>query len=219
MVLQNSLIVGALVGLLVSHSARAQCPPQMLLQGNVFAAPTEAPGKGLGRAVAGLGQTFPTTVIVGAPLVDSPDAATIGAGRVYLMSLMSFPSPVVVVLDSPTPTANGHFGSAVATAGNSVVVVGAPGERGDGLEGAGTVYRDRKSTRLNSSHLGISYAVFCLKKKNKSTRGKYEERTAMTNTTVRTYFVRGPDKERKHMILYQITTASYLDCVLSCIKT
>src|ERR1035441_5399484 len=26
-------------------------------------------------------------------------------------------------------------------------------------------YADRKSTRLNSSHLGISYAVFCLKKK------------------------------------------------------
>src|SRR5436853_3462588 len=29
---------------------------------------------------------------------------------------------------------------------------------------------DRKSTRLNSSHLGISYAVFCLKKKNVSQR-------------------------------------------------
>src|SRR5262245_66155564 len=28
--------------------------------------------------------------------------------------------------------------------------------------------RDRKSTRLNSSHLGISYAVFCLKKKKKN---------------------------------------------------
>src|SRR5262245_63936829 len=28
-----------------------------------------------------------------------------------------------------------------------------------------SVTRDRKSTRLNSSHLGISYAVFCLKKK------------------------------------------------------
>src|SRR5256885_8333352 len=28
--------------------------------------------------------------------------------------------------------------------------------------------RDRKSTRLNSSHLVISYAVFCLKKKNPS---------------------------------------------------
>src|SRR2546426_8106256 len=29
------------------------------------------------------------------------------------------------------------------------------------------VHGDRKSTRLNSSHLVISYAVFCLKKKNK----------------------------------------------------
>src|ERR1022692_4069887 len=30
--------------------------------------------------------------------------------------------------------------------------------------------RDRKSTRLNSSHLVISYAVFCLKKKKEHTR-------------------------------------------------
>src|SRR5438477_8421942 len=29
---------------------------------------------------------------------------------------------------------------------------------------------DRKSTRLNSSHMSISYAVFCLKKKKKNTR-------------------------------------------------
>src|SRR5690242_8537215 len=28
-------------------------------------------------------------------------------------------------------------------------------------------FRDRKSTRLNSSHMSISYAVFCLKKKKK----------------------------------------------------
>src|SRR5207253_10716413 len=28
------------------------------------------------------------------------------------------------------------------------------------------IRRDRKSTRLNSSHVAISYAVFCLKKKN-----------------------------------------------------
>src|SRR5436853_3465015 len=32
----------------------------------------------------------------------------------------------------------------------------------------GWAVRDRKSTRLNSSHLGISYAVFCLKKKKKN---------------------------------------------------
>src|SRR5262245_63082867 len=31
---------------------------------------------------------------------------------------------------------------------------------------------DRKSTRLNSSHLGISYAVFCLKKKKKRQNNK-----------------------------------------------
>src|SRR5438045_7557218 len=31
----------------------------------------------------------------------------------------------------------------------------------------GAAAGDRKSTRLNSSHLGISYAVFCLKKKKK----------------------------------------------------
>src|SRR5437660_9442031 len=33
-----------------------------------------------------------------------------------------------------------------------------------------TALRDRKSTRLNSSHVAISYAVFCLKKKNKNTQ-------------------------------------------------
>src|SRR5207249_5899795 len=31
------------------------------------------------------------------------------------------------------------------------------------------IRRDRKSTRLNSSHVSISYAVFCLKKKKRST--------------------------------------------------
>src|SRR5690242_21520487 len=34
----------------------------------------------------------------------------------------------------------------------------------------GTASQDRKSTRLNSSHMSISYAVFCLKKKKKNTK-------------------------------------------------
>src|SRR5256885_7896696 len=34
-------------------------------------------------------------------------------------------------------------------------------------------FRDRKSTRLNSSHLVISYAVFCLKKKKKKQTPTY----------------------------------------------
>src|SRR5437899_6134457 len=37
---------------------------------------------------------------------------------------------------------------------------------GDAADDLGGADLDRKSTRLNSSHLGISYAVFCLKKKN-----------------------------------------------------
>src|SRR5437870_10227271 len=42
---------------------------------------------------------------------------------------------------------------------------------------------DRKSTRLNSSHVAISYAVFCLKKKKKTTTSglRSEERFSINN--------------------------------------
>src|SRR3712207_7407615 len=40
-----------------------------------------------------------------------------------------------------------------------------PGQREVLDDPGGPVGRDRKSTRLNSSHANISYAVFCLKKK------------------------------------------------------
>src|SRR5437773_8743189 len=43
---------------------------------------------------------------------------------------------------------------------------GGEGHRGDGQ----ARQEDRKSTRLNSSHITISYAVFCLKKKKKKTK-------------------------------------------------
>src|SRR5947199_6655501 len=39
---------------------------------------------------------------------------------------------------------------------------------------------DRKSTRLNSSHLGISYAVLCLKKKRTKTSGRTPRRPRST---------------------------------------
>src|SRR5438067_3506378 len=41
--------------------------------------------------------------------------------------------------------------------------------RSDALEGD----RDRKSTRLNSSHVSISYAVFCLKKKTNNCTARW----------------------------------------------
>src|SRR5438309_8985397 len=43
---------------------------------------------------------------------------------------------------------------------------------------AGASARDRKSTRLNSSHSSISYAVFCLKKKKKQN----QDHTSLTST-------------------------------------
>src|SRR3712207_8125565 len=40
---------------------------------------------------------------------------------------------------------------------------------------------DRKSTRLNSSHANISYAVFCLKKKKKITDDEHIRSTTLTH--------------------------------------
>src|SRR2546427_1338607 len=45
------------------------------------------------------------------------------------------------------------------------------------LEGGPGPERDRKSTRLNSSHSQISYAVFCLKKKKNKTNTRYLKNT------------------------------------------
>src|SRR5205807_3708855 len=64
-------------------------------------------------------------------------------------------------------------------------------EAGEGNQGRGafrakgparecSLARDRKSTRLNSSHLVISYAVFCLKKKKKN-------RIKLHSTTYKTH--------------------------------
>src|SRR5258708_21113578 len=45
--------------------------------------------------------------------------------------------------------------------------------------------RDRKSTRLNSSHQIISYAVFCLKKKKQNIINQLHARTRETSTSPR----------------------------------
>src|SRR3712207_8409028 len=50
------------------------------------------------------------------------------------------------------------FSKTVRKAANAMVAMGMEEEENIGI--------DRKSTRLNSSHANISYAVFCLKKKN-----------------------------------------------------
>src|SRR5256885_10977062 len=52
-----------------------------------------------------------------------------------------------------------------------------PARTKNGSHTSSTVAADRKSTRLNSSHLVISYAVFCLKKKKKT----YDELTTKSH--------------------------------------
>src|SRR3712207_9003690 len=52
-----------------------------------------------------------------------------------------------------------------ARQGEQHAVPAEQGEPGREARVVGVVVRDRKSTRLNSSHANISYAVFCLKKK------------------------------------------------------
>src|SRR5437773_4055933 len=53
----------------------------------------------------------------------------------------------------------------------------------------GRSFEDRKSTRLNSSHITISYAVFCLKKKKKKkkTNKMTEDHTHNKTTATQTY--------------------------------
>src|SRR5687768_18147169 len=67
--------------------------------------------------------------------------------------------------------------------GRPDIAVGAPGEsfgQGPSLTIQAGQDRDRKSTRLNSSHGYISYAVFCLKKK-KNKKGQTDEANQSTN--------------------------------------
>src|SRR3712207_6857148 len=56
---------------------------------------------------------------------------------------------------------------------SAVVSCGASASRNSPAAFAAATVRDRKSTRLNSSHANISYAVFCLKKKNQQSAYAY----------------------------------------------
>src|SRR2546422_7974573 len=63
----------------------------------------------------------------------------------------------------------------------------------------GVMYGDRKSTRLNSSHGYISYAVFCLKKKKKKTK--------VSSTTI--------DTEQKQIAAAMMSQTPQPTCLVS----
>src|SRR5690625_6830672 len=77
--------------------------------------------------------------------------------------LLLFEKPIAIIPKSGNPTpviANPN------AAINSLVPEYCPNSAGN-IKFPAPKKRDRKSTRLNSSHVAISYAVFCLKKKKK----------------------------------------------------
>src|SRR5690349_22815850 len=67
----------------------------------------------------------------------------------------------------PYTTLFRSFAGADVGAAEPVVLGCDAREVADGADPAQDLLQDRKSTRLNSSHVEISYAVFCLKKKKK----------------------------------------------------
>src|SRR5690242_20761255 len=71
-----------------------------------------------------------------------------------------------IIQDSAASSGLGT-GAVTISSGGELLLNGASLSSTNTISVAGTgVSRDRKSTRLNSSHMSISYAVFCLKKKN-----------------------------------------------------
>src|SRR5690349_23962970 len=78
--------------------------------------------------------------------------------------------PYTTLFRSALGVANGRFGADHPR----FTVERAWAERARLIEAA-FARTDRKSTRLNSSHVEISYAVFCLKKKKKTKKNKTEK--------------------------------------------
>src|SRR5262245_43478355 len=68
-----------------------------------------------------------------------------------------------------------------------VEVTGLVSGQGEGSAGVQGIGPDPKSTRLNSSHLGISYAVFCLKKKTEVRSVRFDQRPADGAPRARAY--------------------------------
>src|SRR5690625_6525827 len=68
-------------------------------------------------------------------------------------------------------------------AGSSATILAPPaGIPATGCGAELTATLDRKSTRLNSSHVAISYAVFCLKKKTNTPDGRLRRRHSLHDT-------------------------------------
>src|SRR5437660_3850254 len=128
-------------------------------------------------------ELFGTDGIRGIPGTAPLDAPTLAAtGRSLGHYLKREHGSAHVLIGMDTRESGPHLGSVLAAglrqAGASVAFAGVittPGvaclvrqndfQAGVVISASHNPFQDRKSTRLNSSHVAISYAVFCLKKK------------------------------------------------------
>src|SRR5690625_6809905 len=88
------------------------------------------------------------------------DKLLVSAAFIMLIELQIAPAWIVIVIISREFAITGF--RLVASGEGVVLAASSMGKQ----KTVSQILADRKSTRLNSSHVAISYAVFCLKKKN-----------------------------------------------------
>src|SRR5205807_10500661 len=108
------------------------------------------------------------------------------ASRIFFFFLMIRRPPRSTLFPYTTLFRSGHSGES-GQAGVDDPQAGFPDHRHGSVQAHRGHGEDRKSTRLNSSHLVISYAVFCLKKKKKqiaSNLKNTDDKTTSNSTTI-----------------------------------
>src|SRR2546422_8427563 len=95
-------------------------------------------------------------------------------------------SRMMPIPPSPGGVATAQIVSLAFMGGHLIARTAVLGRRYRSVMTCWAIVRDRKSTRLNSSHGYISYAVFCLKKKKKNKKKKIVRKTQKTNKNYRT---------------------------------
>src|SRR3712207_6999533 len=98
-------------------------------------------------------------------MIRRPPRSTLFPYTTLFRSEAAAPDHRVLVVDDASPDGTGRIADELAGELPAVEVLHRAGK--EGLGPAYVAGLDRKSTRLNSSHANISYAVFCLKKKKR----------------------------------------------------
>src|SRR5437879_6928055 len=129
-------------------------------------APTEAPHPEEHRAAMRL-EGWARALACCRPFETRPSGAPQGEGRSWIASRSLLLAVLLGLIATPASAQEGLRPYVVVRDAIPESLTGKPGDpaRGRAIVANRTVGLDRKSTRLNSSHRCISYAVFCLKKK------------------------------------------------------